>query len=902
MASPIRKTLFNLGGSAFDFLFDRTKDRLQSDLDSLKSLFAPKKAQEFKVGEGLTPSQARIAQAEVRRPVTPPDTNVIGRRAKEFSLSPTVLTDPELKAQTADIRNEALQDAAFNMIQFGTVGKGVAGQITGRVSPGVRKKVIEGVVSNIPYKKNALEFIGNINKSKLSKPVAKKLTELVLKTGVKLEQNKVALSSIDALSKKAGNGDKIIEEILNLPEGGFAGEIRKTSNKLAETLVNTNNTIEQRLAAAQQSSRIRAEAGRAVTQFREPIINGQIIKDQLEKEIAGATDPITKKALQKILDLSNISKSIPNLWDKIIEAATAAKLTSPITFVRNAVGNTITRILAPVEKTIAGAVSGIESGLTGKARERFIGEGLQDVFGTVRSLENGARKFWAGLLDESITSSSFKSMEVSRKGPAIKGLKGKVIRAPFRLLGAADEASKTIGMSAEMQSLAYRTAKQEGLSGPGLWARIDELVKNPTKEMTAQAQEATLESVFQKKLGPAGGAVQKAIEKTGAKIVIPFFRTPVNLFKYSFQRGQLGFLSPTNLKDIFAGGQTKRASGIAKLVMGQITGAYLAWQAAQGNITGRGPENASERDALYRTGWQPNSIKLNKPDGTTKYVSYSGFEPLSFHLSLAAEIAEQREGEDEMTNVEKAEALSKAIAKNTADQPFATGMKNLLDAWADPDRSGTFLENFIGGLAVPTGVAFTENLIDPTIRQSVGLKERIQAKIPFISDELPPRRDALGEPIIKEGTLLQRLSPAAISTESISAVDKELAELGITLSLPQKSIDGVKLTSKELSTLLEGTGTIIKGNINNLLNSEGYSDLPPDTRKSMVKNQINTIGVQVIKKQIQMNTVLRGLDIEMSPNEKKKIFPQMYIIMGSEAFKALSNDGKRATVKRLLSQ
>lgn len=882
--------------TGFNYLFNKFKGNVQEEVKKLTNLFQPKKkGMEFKIGENVKPqyqvpykqpvdlTQAIIARAEKEKKYFGEPTF---SQAETYKISSNLFSKKarreDLTPEESELLNGAMTDIAFNLMPVGSIG-----------SKGGK------IAKNINFLKNADEFIGNIRKSKLAPEVQTKLEDLVKVTGNKLEQNTVSLKRIDELSKSPKTQSKIIDEILSMPEGGFAGEVRKSSKELVDTLLDANATIDQKLNAAIKSSQIRSEAGRAVVQFREPIDNAKLIKETLEDQLGKAKTPEEKQAIQKILDLSGVADDVPGLWDKIIEATTAAKLTSPFTFVKNAVGNTLARLVTPIEKTIAGGISGLESAVTGKARERFIGEGISDTFGLVRGLGPSLKVFFRGLADEAVTINSFKALEMSakQKGGAISGLKGKIIRAPFRLLGAADEAFKTLGSSAELNSLAYRQAKKEGLSGPSMWRRIEQLAKNPTKEMEEEATDRILESVFQKKLGKTGASVQNVLNTTPAtKLIVPFFKTPVNLFKYTFQRGQLGLLSPRNLTEILKGGQGKRSEALARTIMGQLTGAYLTWQALEGNITGRGPSNKSERDALYRTGWQPNAVKVGD-----KYISYRGFEPLSSQLSLAAAIAEDHFNKKTETIPTRIESLTKSVIKNMADQPFLTGLKNTLDAWSDPDRSGNYLESFFSGL-IPTGIAFTARLIDPIYRETTGLKEKLQVKIPGLSQKLPEQRNALGDIIKSEGNLLQRLSPARITTESISNVDKELKDLDIVLQLPSDKIDGISLTSKEKSALLKNTGKIIKGNIANLLAAPGYQELSPDMKKKVIQNQINVIGVQLVKSTIRINANLRQLGLALTTEEKQKVFPSLNILLGTEQWKKLDDQKKKEFINNLLKK
>ena len=117
----------------------------------------------------------------------------------------------------------------------------------------------------------------------------------------------------------------------------------------------------------------------------------------------------------------------------------------------------------------------------------------------------------------------------------------------------------------ELNSLAYRTAKGEGLEGAELGARVRELVENPSEEIHLGAVDASKYQTFTNDLGESGKQAQKFINNfPPAKIILPFVRTPTNILKYTAHR------TPFNKQmwaDVKAGG-VKRDVALARMSMG----------------------------------------------------------------------------------------------------------------------------------------------------------------------------------------------------------------------------------------------------------------------------------------------------------------------------------------------
>jgi hypothetical protein len=143
------------------------------------------------------------------------------------------------------------------------------------------------------------------------------------------------------------------------------------------------------------------------------------------------------------------------------------------------------------------------------------------------------------------------------------------------------------------------------------------------------------------------------------------------------------------------------------------------------------------------------------------------------------------------------------------------GLAGTLNAVASQDLNvvkGFFEQELPTILPFSTGMAQLTRFDDPTMREVNSILDAFKARIPGLSDTLPPRRNLWGEPIMLEGGLGPDLiSPIYTTTKKLDAVAQELARLEIPVGMPGKNIDGVPLNPQEYDAyvVLQGAHPII---------------------------------------------------------------------------------------------
>lgn len=621
-------------------------------------------------------------------------------------------------------------------------------------------------------------------------------------------------------------------------------------------------------AIQQQVSGLTAEAGRALQAFNIPA-GGSAVQVRLIREMldnAGGAE-FSREMAQKLAALDGtdkINQAVRRGWmmkatDAFFEVWINALLSGPQTHVVNSLSNSLVALWQMPERLLAagiGRLSGSDAIRGGEAVAQAFGmlygfrEGMSAAAKTLRTGEP---------IDELAKIESRRHRAISAEALEISGVPGRAvdflgetIRLPGRFLMAEDEFFKGIGYRMEVWAQAYRTASEEGLTGKAFARRVHEITTNPPENIHMAAVDAARYQTFTNELGQAGKGYQRIMNQIPAlRLITPFFRTPVNIIKFVGQRSPLAPIMQSFRQDIAAGG-ARRDLALARMSMGSMIMAAAADLTMQGHITGAGPADFRLRSTLRNTGWQPYSIKI----GDTWYA-YNRLDPIGATIGLAADVAEimgQVHGEErEML----AAAAVMSVAQNITSKTYLQGMTDLFEVMSDPQRyGGQYVARFLGTV-IPTGVAQIERVVDPTLRETRDtspfrqIVNQIRSRVPGYSEDLPPRRNIWGEPIVLSGGLgPDIMSPIYASRETQSPVDEEIMRLRVPLSMPSRQISGVELLPEEYGRYVElagnafknpQTGLGLKETLEQLLDDPNYqrqSDGPEGGKALIIRNLV----------------------------------------------------------------
>jgi endonuclease YncB( thermonuclease family) len=555
------------------------------------------------------------------------------------------------------------------------------------------------------------------------------------------------------------------------------------------------------VAIQEQVSGATAEAGRALSQFRmvasSKLPRGRVLRELIDN--AGGNEKLAEVA-EKILELQRVTddpakvnafamKAMKPKWsDKLVELWYNSLLSGPQTHAVNVLSNSMTAVLQIPEQAVAAGLGALRRGEDKVRLSEISARAAGLLQGTREGLKAFTRTMRAGQTFDPVTKVEAVQQE------AISGLKGKIIRTPTRALSAEDELFKAIARRMELSGLAVRKARGEGLKGDALSRRVEDLTLNPTDEMLERALDYSRYVTFQRPLGPVGQSVSRITQDMPIlKLVLPFVRTPTNIFKFAIERSPAAPILREWRKDFAAGGAS-RDLALARMAMGTGLGMLVTELAAQGQITGGGPADDDARDLLRADGWQPYSIRIGD-----RYYSYQRLDPLASTLGVAADLVETS---DYMTDAEReksAALVTAAILKNLSNKTWLSGLSDAIEAIEDPDRySQAFLSRLAGSIAVPAIVAQTARTTDPVLREARSPIDRIKSRIPGMSKTLLPRRDIWGEEVRSEGGLgPDIMSPIWTSTRRNDPLNNELLTIGAGIGKSSKRIGKVTMLPEE---------------------------------------------------------------------------------------------------------
>lgn len=512
----------------------------------------------------------------------------------------------------------------------------------------------------------------------------------------------------------------------------------------------------------------RAEAARALRAWSIPVGGGNL--DRL-RGIEEALDNFggveaTQDLAKRLTLLSQAGKMTTDQINQVARGSALARtgkalqeawqlglLTSPRTHIVNVGSNVLTGLTMGAERYAMAAQGDIAFREANEFMVGYLGSFRQALSNAAQAWKTGQTGFGMGKIEAPFERATSREV-LDPNGKA--GIFSKALdwygaalnRYVGGTLAAGDEFGKTTLYNAQLRALGARQAQRLGLKGNEAAQHIADVVSNPPPMMRSDAMEFANYGTFTNALGAGGAGAQKAINKIpGAKFVVPFVRTPLNIFKFTFERTPLGLLSSKMREDLAAGG-VRRASATAKLGMGTSVMMLGTDMALNGEITGAGPVDPETRSRLQSAGWKPYSIKIGD-----RYYSYARFEPFATWLGMSADMAEIL-GNYEAYDIaaqeevdELATAAVAAIANQVVGKTFLQGISDLTQVLSDSKRYGAqYLQQYAGSL-VPNAVADLEKMVSPEREQVFNMIDAIKARIPGLSDGVPKRYNVYGEVI-----------------------------------------------------------------------------------------------------------------------------------------------------------
>lgn len=615
--------------------------------------------------------------------------------------------------------------------------------------------------------------------------------------------------------------------------------------------------------------------------------------------------------------------------NKVLEAGLGAKLTdawmyvyqsnlltNPDSHAYNLVGNSILGALAPVERMLASGLGKTRQALNIGGSERFY---MSDIQARLSGFYNGMLDGWemaahAWKTGERATAKgdapvsplsaeAFSDTPISMFGKELYRTPdltntwlGKTLDAlgyfhsiPFRALGAADELIGGVSARMQLHEEAWIFAQKEfdkltdaGMSEADAMAEVKRMVANFTNERPASIQanvdsfrkQVTLQSDLDREtaLGEFYWKLDDVLQIPAIKVFVPFSKTITNLFIEGAARTPgLNLVSP-RFWDEWSQGGKHRDLAMARLSLGGSAISTTAYLGMQNRVTGSGPSEPEDKQALIASGWQPYSLifgpgeldggSVDKLSQLTKvtpgkgsmegyyFVSYARFDPISPVLAMGADFADamkfHKGRPDEPLIMDLALAAAGSSSEYISNLPVAgfigdlvaiarsrqeDGGRKVVDMFDRVARQySDFLYTGTPGLGFTNSslVAKIERLVDPTIRSTLpsemdvppGLRafyetrSKIMSRIPGLSAGVPPELDNMGRERVVQNRGLDNywnFNPVlSVTGGKRSEADEALISLDHGISRPRDTWDGVKLSAVQFNRYKQLYGQAIQ--------------------------------------------------------------------------------------------
>lgn len=615
--------------------------------------------------------------------------------------------------------------------------------------------------------------------------------------------------------------EEAIGEVLSNKE---AIEFAERSSKTLEKVVERESTLEWEasLLRARQNLAQMSQTGMVNRDYIDTLkaikTNGTDIARKLQSYSIGA-DPKEISSMQAIIeavlkitdnteeilkaaegvDFTNLSQAT-DFYRKYVGPTTSewidlirynSMLSSPKTHIINVFSNLLnTTLVAPIEKTLTGGLDFLRASVTGNPRNFFSGDGGRYLKAYFMGVNEATSRF-AGVMNgtRAMTNLDTKHLPI-----ATTGTKGKVVNTlsfPMRLLEASDQFFTALAEGGEKAVLTGR--KERGVKVGNI----------ETKAADEAAYRLFRQDLFDEKQGYLLDAIDQVTSKVQgfrnnpnplvsniAKFTVPFLRTPMNIFKQGVEYSPIGIGTIPGAKN--------KTEQFSKAVIGSAVFAAAATLLASNRLTWSEPIQTDEKNAYRAAGKQPYSVKI----GDTWY-SYQKLPPaIAFPLAMVSSINYLLE--NKKINDDAADMILTGIANYgnfLADQSYAKSIGDLLDAAKGEETAITRVISNYPQQLIPYRAlgGWMARLFDPTQRKidstASFVDKQMQAlmmNIPGLSQSVPARVDAQGNPIPQPNRIKNAVLPINSSKENAEkAKDYE------KLQNLKKLISAQSITNKE---------------------------------------------------------------------------------------------------------
>jgi hypothetical protein len=435
----------------------------------------------------------------------------------------------------------------------------------------------------------------------------------------------------------------------------------------------------------------------------------------------------------------------------------------------------------------------------------------------------------------------------------------KAVRAIFNFQEAIDKPFFGFAFQTSLYARTRLVGLKAGFKGEALSRYIDDAMPNATEDMvlgaTFDAELATYknptvlgEMASDLKRGlraraakaEPGRRIPYAVAQVALDLTMPFTRIPSAIVTVAADYSPAGFLKAAlHTMDKDPRMQAEIAKRLIKATAG--TGLMLwGMKAAQsGNATGSFPKDAGERARWDLEGKGANMVKI---DGKWRSVTWLGPMAIPFLLGVNLALAEEAE-----TWKEQAAIGVGFMGKTMTEMTYLTGVSALVGALEDPEAKGAAAVSRVA-VPLPAIVGQTAAAVDPVQRQAQTVGEKVQARIPFASKQLPPRLSAFGDTLKRVSGVGAYIDITNARTATDTEITRELQRLKVNPGKIGRQVkmgdSTVRRSPLELNELVSEFGPIKRAVLEKIITDPNYQALEDEQKKDVLENALRNISLQ----------------------------------------------------------
>lgn len=432
------------------------------------------------------------------------------------------------------------------------------------------------------------------------------------------------------------------------------------------------------------------------------------------------------QALQKMANESKLMRGLKVQNEIFINSI----LSGPETHAVNILSTGLNTLARPLEQTLGSFAQG---DMTGAIRG---GKELYYLISSITDSLKGAKLSFQ--IEDNIVNPGAMIQDADRFQVRMEGdgnlanivnAFGTIIRLPSRFLLAEDEFFKQLNFRAYVKASAWEDGMRKGLQGADLQDHIQrqfdgtiEIVNKNSManvkdksvlDLYEKAQQYAAETTFTADLpeGSLGGAIQGVARHPAGRIIFPFVRTPINIFKAQVRRTPgVNMLLQEYRQALKSTDPSVVAKAKGEMILGGSIWAIAGLTAYSINdpmselaITGGGPSDYNMLNQKRATRWQPYSFRflLKDENGNVRmgkdgkpryrYVSFKRLDPWSSFLMMAADAAAITGSLSKQDRDDFGVAASVALGRNITNKTYLQGITELADLLGKPYKLESWL-------------------------------------------------------------------------------------------------------------------------------------------------------------------------------------------------------------------